>query len=239
MLYIWGTISQQVPAPVGIERQMKENTVQLPASEKACVLEQSGLDCLLKDELFYFEKHLWKSALSLTLKSRNLVNPSRGILVSAPSLWHQEVSDGPEHVLCPFLVGRIIENWCTFLSHQRRLYNSDDAEPRFWKKDVETLMVFWVPLVFLLTLPFPYGSLFHNSLKPEKATANLIKWELQVFSWNPPNLPPPQKKNLFWVFVLLLLFCFCFLPDSLGCCGALYVDKAVLELIGKCPNSPP
>lgn len=54
----WGRIPQQVPAPVGIERQMKESAVQLPASEKACVLEQSGLDCLLKDEFFYFEKHL-------------------------------------------------------------------------------------------------------------------------------------------------------------------------------------
>lgn len=95
MLYRWGRVSQQVPAPVGIERQMKESAVELPASERACISEQSGPGCLLKEEFFYFKKHLWRSALFLTLKSRDLVNTSKGILVTAPSLWYQESVMGP------------------------------------------------------------------------------------------------------------------------------------------------
>lgn len=54
----------------------------------------------------------------------------KGFLVTAPSLA-PGISDGPECALCPSLVGGVIENGCTFLSHQRRLHSSDEAEPHF------------------------------------------------------------------------------------------------------------
>lgn len=116
MLYRWGRISQQVPAPVGIERQMKESAGQPPASAKACVVEQSGRGCLLKDELIYCEKHLRRSVSSLTLKSRNLVNPVRVSLPLPPLSGTRSQRWARTYPL--FLVGGVVENRCTLLSHQ-------------------------------------------------------------------------------------------------------------------------
>lgn len=117
-----------------------------------------------------------------------------------------EVRVRPEHVLCPFLVGRGIENGCTSLSHQRWLHSSDEAELRFWKM---TLRRWWFPVhpwLSLMVPPFPCGSLSyvlaHSSLKQSQKTWWSESYRCLVKAHQ--TLPKKKKKKvtffdcLFW-----------------------------------------